>query len=261
VTDKRAAFRAGAMDLLPIVPAVLAWGLVTGVAMVQSGLDLPKAYGMSVLTFAGSAQLAILPLLVGHARPWIIVLTALMVNMRFVIYSAALKGDLAALPTGRRVLYSYLIGDMPFVIFMRNRDQYPMPLRPVYFLGMGLANLAVWHAGSFAGLIAAGRIPAEWNLDFAGMLALIALLVPLLQIAESRRDVIDDVGTFYSDLLDRRGAVVLSAMGELPDDRQKLVCRLADEDDLRLNGPKRDRVIAFLRGARGTAAADRWLDP
>lgn len=81
-----------------------------------------------------------------------------------------------------------------------------------------------------------------------------ALLAPLLQIAESRRDVIGGIGTFYADLLDRRGAIVLSAMGELSDDKQQLVCRLADADDLGINPPKRDRIIAFLRGARGAAA-------
>ena len=81
-----------------------------------------------------------------------------------------------------------------------------------------------------------------------------ALLAPLLQIAELRRDVIDDIGTFYADLLDRRGVIVLSGMGELSDDKQRLVCRLADADDLSINRPKRDRIIAFLRGARGAAA-------
>lgn len=81
-----------------------------------------------------------------------------------------------------------------------------------------------------------------------------ALLAPLLQIAESRRDVIDDIGTFYADLLDRRGVIVLSAMGELSDDKQHLVCKLADADDLSINPPNRDRIIAFLRGASGAAA-------
>jgi len=80
------------------------------------------------------------------------------------------------------------------------------------------------------------------------------LLAPLLQIAESRRDVIGDIGTFYADLLDRRGLIALSAMGELSDEKQQLVCRLADADDLSINPPKRDRIIAFLRGARSAAA-------
>jgi hypothetical protein len=84
-----------------------------------------------------------------------------------------------------------------------------------------------------------------------------ALLAPLLQIAEPRGDVIGDVGTFYSDLLDGRGAVALNAIEEFPDDRQKLVCRLAG-DDLRFGSPKRNRVLAFLRGVK-TSTATRCL--
>ncbi|HEV2732508.1 MAG TPA: hypothetical protein VGV15_20955 [Terriglobales bacterium] len=83
-----------------------------------------------------------------------------------------------------------------------------------------------------------------------------ALLAPLLQIAESRRDVIGDIGTLYADLLDRRGVIVLSAMGALSDDKQHLVCKLANVDDLSINSPKRERIVTVLRGAGGTAAAE-----
>jgi hypothetical protein len=79
------------------------------------------------------------------------------------------------------------------------------------------------------------------------------LLPILLQIAESRRDVIGDIGTFYADLLDRRGVIVLNAMGASPDDEQQLVCKLAD-DDLSINSPKRKRIKAFLHKARNRAA-------
>jgi predicted branched-subunit amino acid permease len=175
----RDALRCGFLDDVPAIPANLAWGLVTGVAMAQSGLALPKAYVLSVLAYAGTAQLAALPLLVGHAPVWIIVVTALMVNLRFVIYSAAIAPALAALGRWRRFALSNLIGDIPFVIFMRERDKWPPDLRVPYFTALGLTNFTAWHLGSFAGLIAAGHVAADWNLDFAGMLALVALLVPL----------------------------------------------------------------------------------
>jgi hypothetical protein len=81
-----------------------------------------------------------------------------------------------------------------------------------------------------------------------------ALLVPLLQLTESRRDVIDDIGIFYADLLDRRGVVALNVLGELSGAQQQILCRLADEDDLRYDAPKRYRVMSFLRGAKGGAA-------
>lgn len=179
-TRSRAAFGAGFRDMLPAFPPNIAWGLVTGVAMAQSGLGLPKAYALAIFAYAGSAQLAVLPLLLVHAPVWVTVVTALMVNLRFVIYSAALTPTLGTLPFARRFAASYLIGDMPFVIFMRHMARYGDAERTPYFLGIALANFVAWHGGSFAGLLAAGRVPAAWGLEFAGMLALIALLLPMV---------------------------------------------------------------------------------
>jgi predicted branched-subunit amino acid permease len=176
----RAAFRAGVRDMVPTFAATIAWGLVTGVAMAQSGFGLAKSYALSTIAYAGSAQLAALPLLTAHAPVWVTVLTALMVNLRFTIYSAALQPTLGPLPLRRRCWLAYLVGDMTFVIFMRSGLRQPPALRPAYFAGLAVANFLPWHVGSYAGLLAAGRIPAEWGLDFAGMLALVALLVPML---------------------------------------------------------------------------------
>jgi hypothetical protein len=80
-----------------------------------------------------------------------------------------------------------------------------------------------------------------------------ALLPTLLQLAESRRDVIGEIGNFYADLLDRRGVIALNAMGVLPADKQQLVCKLAD-DDLSINSPRRERIKAFLHEAKSRAA-------
>lgn len=180
IADARAAFRAGLKDMVPAFPAIVAWGLVTGVAMAQSGLPLTKAYGLSTISYAGSAQLAALPLLVGHAPVWVIALTALMVNLRFVIYSAALRPVLAELSLRRRFGLAYLIGDMSFVMYMRHSSSKSPATRAAYFGGLSAANFLPWHFGSYVGLFAAGHIPADWGLDFAGLLALLALLVPLL---------------------------------------------------------------------------------
>ena len=77
--------------MLPASVAMASWGLVTGVAMVQSGLSTAQALGMSLMVYAGSAQLASLPLIATGA-PWVIVwASAIIVNLRFVIYSVAFK--------------------------------------------------------------------------------------------------------------------------------------------------------------------------
>ena len=42
-------FRAGVRDMLAVSPGMAAWGLLTGVAMVKSGLSAPLAVLMSLL--------------------------------------------------------------------------------------------------------------------------------------------------------------------------------------------------------------------
>jgi predicted branched-subunit amino acid permease len=55
------AFRLGMRDMAGPSVGIAAWGLVTGVAMVKSGLSIPVALVMSLMVFAGSAQLAVIP--------------------------------------------------------------------------------------------------------------------------------------------------------------------------------------------------------
>jgi len=70
---QREAYWRGVRELLPAAPGVFAWGLVTGVAMVKSGLSIEYALIMTFLAYAGSAQLAALPLLVTVAPLWVVV--------------------------------------------------------------------------------------------------------------------------------------------------------------------------------------------
>ena len=179
--DRRAALRQGLIDLLPAAPGMGAWGLVTGVAMAQSPLKMSEAVGLSVLAYAGSAQLAALPLLVAGAPIAVTVLTALMVNLRFVIYSAALSPSLRSLPLRQRLGLGYLISDVGFVVYMRNERRWrESPTRNWYFAGLGVSLFVIWHLSSLVGLFAAADVPRAWGLDFAGLLALLALLVPML---------------------------------------------------------------------------------
>lgn len=176
----RDAFRRGARELLPLAPGVFAWGLVTGVAMVKSGLTVAQALGLSLLAYAGSAQLAALPLIATAAPLWVVTATALVVNLRFVVYSAMTRGYFAHLPPARRAALGYLVGDVMLARFMTLVQQEPgYPHRVAYYAGGAIANWVVWQVSSIAGILAADAIPAAWGLELAGTLALIALVVPL----------------------------------------------------------------------------------
>ena len=61
-------FRRGARDMMSFGPGLAAWGVVTGVAMTQSGLGVGLSILMSLTVYAGSAQLASLPLLASARR-------------------------------------------------------------------------------------------------------------------------------------------------------------------------------------------------
>ena len=73
-------FRLGVSDMFGTGVGVGAWGLVTGVAMVKSGMSVPLALIMSLLVYAGSAQLAVIPLLATGGPMWVVWLTAACVS-------------------------------------------------------------------------------------------------------------------------------------------------------------------------------------
>jgi predicted branched-subunit amino acid permease len=180
VTSSRAAFWRGFRELLPVAPGIFAWGLVTGIAMTKSSLTLSQALGMTLSAYAGSAQLAALPLIAAAAPVWVVTITAVIVNLRFVIYSLALRPHFAGLGRPVRFVLGYFTGDITFVKFLTLIEREPhYPRRVAYFAGASASNWISWQVGSIGGIAGAGFIRADSGLELAGTLALIALVVPL----------------------------------------------------------------------------------
>lgn len=182
---RRDAFLRGVHAVAPATIATGTWGLVTGVAMVKVGLTTIEAIGMSLLVFAGSAQLAALPLIAADAPVWVIVLTATVVNLRFVIFSAGVQPYFRRFPLGRRLLLGYLTTDIGFALFISRYARQPAEERGSteqvwYFLGMAAGNWVAWQGMSILGIVLAAQVPGAWGLEFAAILALIALTVPMI---------------------------------------------------------------------------------
>ncbi len=174
-------FRQGAIDMAGIALGVAAWGLVTGVAMVKRGLSVPLALLMSAMLFAGSAQLAALPLIASGAPVWVVWLTALCVNLRFVILSAQWRPYFAQLPRRRRAAVMYFAADLNYVLFVRRfPDPAPAPEQLPYFWGGALTTWAAWQGLSVVGIVFAQQIPTAWGIGFAGVLALLGVVCSML---------------------------------------------------------------------------------
>lgn len=175
----------GLRAAVPSYVATGVWGLVTGVAMVNLGLSSVQAIGMSLLVYAGSAQLAVLPLIAAAAPLWVILLTAAVVNLRFVIFSAALFPYFKRFKTIERLLIGSVNTDMGFALFLSRFAGHPAAERGSttqvwFFLGVAAGAWTVWQVTSIAGVLLAAYVPPDWNLGFAAILALIAMLLPMI---------------------------------------------------------------------------------
>ena len=174
-------FRRGARDMTGISLGIAAWGLVTGVAMVKSGLGVALSLLMTLLVFSGSAQLATLPLIGAGAPLWVVWATALCVNLRFVIFSAQWRPYFGHLPRRQRLALGYFMADLNYVVFMRRfPEPRPAPGQVPYFLGGVATNWCGWQLPSIAGIALADRVPTQWGLGFAGTLALLAMICSML---------------------------------------------------------------------------------
>lgn len=174
-------FRRGARDMLEASLALAAWGMVTGVAMVESGLSVPLAVAMSLLVFAGSAQLAALPLIASGAPLWVVWAAAVCVNLRFVVFSAGWRTYFADLSHAQRARMAYFAADLNFFVFMRRHpDRRPAPGQLPYFWGGVMVNWGSWQLSSLLGIALGGRVPVEWGIGFAGTLALLAFTCSML---------------------------------------------------------------------------------
>jgi predicted branched-subunit amino acid permease len=176
-----ASWREGLKMGTPTLFGIGAWGLVVGIAMVKAGLTVPQALAMTLVVFAGSAQLASLPLIAAHAPIWVIFLTALVVNLRFVIFSALLAPHFAHLPWRKRFVLGYVAGDMTVALFLQKYpDEAPQLGKLSYLKGLLYPNWAAWQVGSIAGIFLGSAVPEQWGLGFAGTLAIICVMIPLI---------------------------------------------------------------------------------
>ena len=174
--NQREEFWRGARDIVAPSFGISAWALVTGVAMIKSGISVPLATLMSLAVYAGSAQLAALPLIAAGAPLWVVLATAFCMNLRFVIFSAHWRKYFGHFPRAKRIALMYLAADLNYVLFLRRFPKpEASPEQVPYYLGSVLWSWLSWEIPSLIGIALADRIPTEWELGFAGVLALLGL--------------------------------------------------------------------------------------
>ncbi len=175
----------GVRDIAPILLGVIPFAMVSGITAVGAGIPKHIAMLMSLSMFAGASQLAANQLIGAGAAWFVIIYTALVINARFVVYSASVAPYLQSLSSPAKWLYAYLLTDQGYalsVLRFRRGDNLDPHL---YYLGISVTIWLTWQVFSAAGIYLGSNIPEHWGLDFAVPLCFLAVLVQALEDRES----------------------------------------------------------------------------
>jgi predicted branched-subunit amino acid permease len=178
-------FLQGVKVMVESSPGIMSWSLVTSISLLSAGLSPVDTFWFNMLVYAGSSQLAAMPLISGDYPFWTIWLTGLIVMSRFIIFSAAIQPHFKQYSFLQRLGIGSFNTDMSFAKFI---EKFPSPdnsdgsnTQLQYFLGMTIAHWFFWQVGALIAIFFGSHIPPSWGLGFAGPLALLALIVPAVK--------------------------------------------------------------------------------
>jgi len=173
--------RRGIWDVSPLLLGIVPFGLVAGIAAVNAGLSLSQALGMSVIVFAGASQLAALDLIGRDAPLSVIVLTAVVINLRMLMYSASIAPHFRSFSNRTKATLAYVLTDQAYAISIADYRSASTTDRVAYYLGVALTLWVVWQVTTVLGVVLGTGVPDAWGLEFAVPLVFLALLVPAME--------------------------------------------------------------------------------
>ena len=175
------ALRRGVRDVTPLLLGIVPFGVVAGIAAIDAGLSLVQAVGLSTLVFAGASQLATLELLEQGAPVTVVVATAVVINLRMLMYSASIAPYFQSFSGRVKAGLAYLLTDQAYALSIARYRSADDTDRIAYYLGVGGTLWVVWQFTTIAGALAEAGIPPALGLEFAVPLVFLALLVPAME--------------------------------------------------------------------------------
>ena len=175
----------GVVQALPIVLGYVPVGFAYGVLAQKAGLSMVMTLLMSVIVFAGSAQLIAVGLFSAGLDPISIILTTFVVNLRHMLFSAALSPHLESWRKTELAGFAAELTDETFALHATRMAEADPPKAETF--AVNLTAQISWILGTFLGIVG-GRLIADigpYALDYALPAMFIALLV--MQIKNRRQ--------------------------------------------------------------------------
>jgi Predicted branched-chain amino acid permease (azaleucine resistance) len=168
----------GARDITPMVVGLVPFALAVGAVIAASSVDRGPGLASGPVVLGGSAQLAMIQMLGSGAAPVVIIVSALFINARILLYSASLAPWFADLPLRRRLLLAVpVIDQLHFTCVPRfERGDLDQRDRTAYYVGAAVWLMSAWVVAQAGAVMLGARLPAAAHLDIAAPLALAGLL-------------------------------------------------------------------------------------
>ena len=189
-------FLAGVRASLPIVAGYLPIGMAYGILASQAGLSTVTTVLMSVLVFAGSAQLICVNMIAIGAGILPIIVMTFLVNLRHLLMSASLSIHLKKAAKGLLPFIGFLITDESFAVSSAGIGE--REDRAAYFLGLGVTAYLAWLISSWTGAFLNDILPLVDlpGLDFVLPAMFIVLLV--MQLNSRLEILVAAISAFFS---------------------------------------------------------------
>lgn len=160
----------------PIIMGYVPVGAAFGVLAHKTGLSMLSTMLMSLMVYAGSAQLIAVAMFAAGMPPLSIIATTFVVNLRHLLMSASLAPNLRSWKKWEMAVFSYEVTDESFAVHS-TRFNSGDTSKPVSLLINMIAH-ASWCAASWIGFMTGSAIPdiKPLGLDYALPAMFIALL-------------------------------------------------------------------------------------
>jgi 4-azaleucine resistance transporter AzlC len=180
--DAKTGFVDGVRAVSPLLLAVIPFGLVLGVTAAASLVGGGLGIATSFIIFAGAAQLVTVQLLDAGTSLVVVIVTALVVNVRHLMYSAAMAPHFSEFPRRTRLVLPYLLTDQAFAVSLLRYETATDPTyKRWFFTGAGFALWTSWQVATIVGVALGAQIPESLGLEFAIPLVFLVLLIPVVQ--------------------------------------------------------------------------------
>lgn len=171
-------FRRGMRRSIPVIVAILPFGLLFGALAVDNGLSLGQAVLMSATIYAGASQLVGIELFGQNVAPWLIVLSIFAVNFRHVLYSAVSGRRTQGWSRPAQAIGFFFLIDPQFAEVERRADE-GKPITLAWYAGLALPVYVSWVAETAIGAYFGALVPDPHalGLDFVMSIYFLGLVM------------------------------------------------------------------------------------